>query len=190
MPALGTRAPDFELPDPRADNRIVRLEDLAKGAKAVLVVFLANHCPYSKHILYCLARTIRDLQPRGLAAAAISANDPEQYPEDSPERMKEIAEGVGFSFPFLCDETQDVARAYQAACTPDFFLFDSDLQLAYRGRFDASMPGNNVPVTGADLRAAIVALLEGRPVSAKQVPSLGCSIKWKKGRQAELARSL
>jgi peroxiredoxin len=179
MLALGAAAPDFALPNPRAGNRLVRLDEVAKGAKAVLVAFLANHCPYSKHILHRFAGMVKQLQPRGLAVAAISASDVSQYPEDSPERMEQLAESVGFTFPFLYDETQDVARTYQAACTPDFFLFDSDMRLVYRGRFDASMPGNNAPVTGEDLIRAVSAVLDGKPVPQDQLPSIGCSIKWK-----------
>lgn len=179
MLALGTTAPDFRLPDP-SSGRMVSRDDL-RDAPALLVMFLCNHCPYVKHIREGLARFAREYRDRGLAMVAINANDVVSYPEDRPERMAEEARAAGYVFPYLFDETQAVAKAYQAACTPDFFLFDRDRKLVYRGQFDGSRPGNDVPVTGADLRAAVDALLAGRPISADQRPSLGCNIKWRAG---------
>ena len=179
MIALGSPAPDFALPDV-VSGRTVRLAELA-SAPALLVAFICNHCPYVKHIRAGFVAFAREYQPKGLAVVAISANDPAAYPEDAPEAMAREAKDAGFTFPYLYDETQAVARAYEAICTPDFFLFDRDRRLVYRGRFDASRPGSTVPVTGADLRAAVDALLAGRPVPAEQHPSMGCSIKWKPG---------
>ncbi|QSR85414.1 thioredoxin family protein [Methylacidimicrobium sp. B4] len=182
MTPLGTQAPPFSLPDP--SGKRVSLSDFA-GAPALLVIFLCNHCPYVKHLQHHLAKLIADYQRRGLAAVGISANDPVRYPDDSPERMAEVAKEVGYTFPYLFDETQAVAKAYRAACTPDFFLFDRDQRLAYRGQYDASRPGHPMPVTGADLRAAIDAVLAGKPAPAEQRPSIGCSIKWKTGNEPE-----
>jgi peroxiredoxin len=179
MIALGSPAPDFALPDV-VSGRIVRLADFA-SAPALLVAFICNHCPYVKHIRAGFVAFAREYQPQGLAIVAISANDATAYPDDAPEAMAREAKSAGFTFPYLYDETQAVARAYEAICTPDFFLFDRDRRLVYRGRFDASRPGSNVPVTGADLRAAVDALLAGRPVPTEQQPSMGCSIKWKPG---------
>jgi peroxiredoxin len=178
MLPLGTEAPAFRLPN--VDGRMVSLADAA-GAPAVLVAFLCNHCPYVRHIRHELARFGRESQAEGLAVFAISSNDVAQYPDDGPAKMREEAASVGYTFPYLFDETQEVARAYRAACTPDFFLFDGARRLVYRGQFDGSRPGSDVPVTGADLRAAVEAVLAGRPVSADQKPSLGCNIKWKPG---------
>ena len=180
MLALGTRAPDFALPD--ADGRITALGDFA-GAPALLIIFLCNHCPFVKHIRGGLASLVREYQARGLAVAGINANDIHAYPDDAPARMKEEAAAAGYTFPYLFDETQAAAKAYQAACTPDFFLFDRDRKLVYRGQFDDSRPGNGVPVTGEDLRAALDAVLSGRPVSGQQRPSIGCGIKWKPGNE-------
>jgi peroxiredoxin len=182
MLPLGTTAPPFTLRDPRGGT--VSLDDLA-GAPGVLVMFICNHCPYVQHIREELARFAREVQQKGLAVAAVSSNDVENYPDDSPEKMAEEAERFGYTFPYLFDETQEVARAYRAACTPDFFLFDRDLKLVYRGQFDGSRPGNDVPVTGEDLRAAVDALLAGRPVPEEQTPSMGCNIKWKPGNAPE-----
>ncbi|GAB4479005.1 MAG: thioredoxin family protein [Burkholderiaceae bacterium] len=179
MIALGSPAPDLALPDV-TNGRIVKLADFA-SAPALLVAFICNHCPYVKHIRTGFVAFAREYQPKGLAIVAISANDPAAYPDDAPEAMAREASAAGFGFPYLFDETQAVARAYEAICTPDFFLFDRDRKLAYRGRFDASRPGSSVPVTGADLRAAVDALLAQRPVPAEQHPSMGCSIKWKPG---------
>jgi peroxiredoxin len=175
---LGTPAPDFALPDP--DGRIVALSDFA-GAPALLVMFLCNHCPYVKHIRSGLAALAREYMDKGVAVVAINSNDAQAYPDDSPARMKEEAAAAGYPFPYLVDEAQNAARAYRAACTPDFFLFDRERKLAYRGQFDDSRPGNGIPVTGEDLRAALDAVLAGRPPSGQQRPSIGCSIKWKPG---------
>ena len=180
MLPLGTRAPDFALPN--VDGRTVTLADTA-GPRGTLVLFLCNHCPFVKHVADQLAALGRDCLPRGIGVVAISSNDVSSHPADSPEQMVHEAEERGYVFPYLYDETQDVAHAYHAACTPDFFLFDGDCKLAYRGQLDASRPGNGVPVTGADLRAAIDALVAGRPVATEQRPSLGCNIKWKPGNE-------
>jgi peroxiredoxin len=178
MLPLGTKAPDFSLPN--VDGQTVSLGDLS-GAKALLVVFMCNHCPYVKHVAPGLAQLARDYQARGVAVVGISSNDPSKYPLDSPEQMVQEAENRGYTFPYLFDETQEVAKAYRAACTPDFYVFDKDQRLAYRGQMDASRPDSGIPVTGADLRAALDALLAGKPVAAEQRPSIGCNIKWKPG---------
>jgi len=180
MLPLGTQAPPFRLPD--TDGQMVSLED-THGAAGLLVVFICNHCPYVKHIRHQLARFAREYQAKGLAIIAINSNDAERYPDDSPERMKEEKAAIGYAFPYLYDETQQVAHAYRAACTPDFFLFDADRELVYRGQFDSSRPGNNRPITGADLRAAADAVLAGEPVESQQIPSAGCNIKWKPGNE-------
>ena len=180
MLPLGTRAPSFSLPD--TDGRTVSLEDF-DDQPALLVMFICNHCPFVKHLREALAAFAREYQPRGAAVVAISSNDAETYPDDSPAAMKREVEAFGYTFPYLYDETQEVAKAYQAACTPDFFLFDGDRKLVYRGQFDDSRPGNDVPVTGRDLRAAVDAVLAGRPVPEEQRPSLGCNIKWKPGNE-------
>jgi peroxiredoxin len=178
MLRLGTPAPGFTLPDP--DGRVAGLSDFA-GAPALLVMFLCNHCPYVQHIRAALAALAREYMDRGAAFVAINPNDAQAYPDDSPARMKEEAAAAGYLFPYLVDEAQTAARAYRAACTPDFFLFDRERKLAYRGQFDDSRPGNGIPVTGEDLRAALDAVLAGRPPSGQQRPSIGCSIKWKPG---------
>jgi peroxiredoxin len=180
MLPLGTRAPDFALPN--VDGRTVTLADAA-GPRGTLVMFICNHCPFVKHVADQLAALGRDCLPRGIGVVAISSNDVSSHPADSPEQMVHEAEERGYVFPYLYDETQEVAHAYHAACTPDFFLFDGDCKLAYRGQLDASRPGNEIPVTGADLRAAIDALVAGRPVATEQRPSLGCNIKWKPGNE-------
>jgi peroxiredoxin len=180
MLPLGTGAPDFALPN--VDGRTVTLADAA-GPRGTLVMFICNHCPFVKHVADQLAALGRDCLPRGIGVVAISSNDVSSHPADSPEQMVHEAEERGYVFPYLYDETQEVAHAYHAACTPDFFLFDGDRKLAYRGQLDASRPGNDVPVTGADLRAAIDALLSGHPVPTEQRPSLGCNIKWKPGNE-------
>jgi peroxiredoxin len=180
MLPLGTRAPDFALPN--VDGRTVTLADAA-GPRGTLVMFICNHCPFVKHVADQLAALGRDCLPRGIGVVAISSNDVSSHPADSPEQMVHEAEERGYVFPYLYDETQDVAHAYHAACTPDFFLFDGDCKLAYRGQLDASRPGSEIPVTGADLRAAIDALVAGRPVATEQRPSLGCNIKWKPGNE-------
>ena len=182
MLPLGTPAPDFELPN--VDGRLVPLADAA-GPRGTLVMFICNHCPFVKHVADELATLGRDFMPRGVGVVAISANDVSTHPADSPEQMVREAEERGYPFPYLYDATQDVAKAYRAACTPDFFLFDAGKRLVYRGQLDASRPGNDVPVTGGDLRAAIEALLAGRPVAAEQTPSIGCNIKWKAGQEPD-----
>jgi peroxiredoxin len=178
MLPLGTPAPDFNLP--ATDGRTVARDDFA-AAPALLVMFICNHCPYVKHIRDGLAAFGRDYRSRGLAIVAINANDVAAYPQDRPEKMAEEARAAGYAFPYLYDETQAVAKAYRAACTPDFFLFDRARRLVYRGQFDDSRPGSDHPVTGADLRAAADAVLAGREPSGAQRPSIGCNIKWKAG---------
>jgi peroxiredoxin len=183
MLALGTPAPEFSLPDV-VSGRTVSIADF-DGAPALLVIFMCNHCPYVKHVASSLAQLVREYQARGVAVVGINANDAEEYPEDSPENMVEEAKQRGYTFPYLYDETQEVAKAYQAACTPDFYVFDKEHRLAYRGQMDDSRPGNGIPVTGQDLRAALDAVLAGRPVTSNQKPSLGCNIKWKPGNEPE-----
>jgi peroxiredoxin len=178
MLELGTPAPAFALTD--TEGRAVSLEDFG-DAPALLVMFICNHCPYVKHVQVELARIGRDYGPRGVAIVAISSNDAAAYPDDGPAHMRAEKARVGYPFPYLYDESQDVARAYRAACTPDFFVFDGRRRLVYRGQLDDSRPKNAVPVTGADLRAALDATLAGRPVPAAQKPSIGCNIKWKPG---------
>ena len=180
MAALGMAAPDFALPDP--GGRTVTLADYA-GATGLLVVFMSNHCPFVKHIREELARSLERYQGQGLAVVAINSNDLELFPQDGPEVMAREVEEFGYSFSYLFDETQLVAKAYKAACTPDFFLFDGERRLVYRGQFDGSRPGNDVPVTGADLGAAVEAVLEGDPISPDQRPSIGCNIKWRAGNE-------
>ncbi len=180
MLPLGTTAPDFSLPN--VDGRTVSLAD-AVGPKGMVVMFICNHCPFVKHVADQLAALGRDVMPLGIGVVAISSNDVSTHPADSPEQMVHEAEDRGYPFPYLYDESQEVAQAYHAACTPDFFLFDAAKKLVYRGQLDASRPGNEIPVTGADLRAAIDAVLAGRPVAAEQRPSLGCNIKWKPGNE-------
>jgi peroxiredoxin len=177
MLALGTPAPDFQLPDV-VSGKTVRLGDFS-GKKALLVMFICRHCPFVKHVQRELARLGTDYASQPLGIVAISSNDADAYPDDSPESLREMAAELGFNFPFCYDESQNVARAYSAACTPDFFLFDEKRGLAYRGQLDDSRPGNGKPLTGRDLRAAIDALLNGRPVNANQTPSIGCNIKWR-----------
>ncbi len=181
MVPLGAPAPAFQLPDP-ATGRTVSLADFA-ASPALLVAFICNHCPYVRHLQEALAQLGRELAGRGVAFVAINSNDVTTHPADSPDRMVETARAAQWTFPYLYDETQEVARAYRAACTPDFFLFDSGRHLVYRGQFDDSRPGNGRPITGADLRAALDSLLAGRPVDARQIPSMGCNIKWKAGHE-------
>jgi peroxiredoxin len=183
MAPLGAPAPSFSLPEP-ATGRVVSLDDFA-GASALLVVFLSNHCPFVKHIGDGLARFGREYSAKGLGIVGICANDVATHPDDSPEKMVEEVERRGYTFPYLFDESQNVAKAFAAACTPDFFLYDRDRRLAYRGQFDSSRPSADVPVTGSDLRAACDAVLAGRRASAEQVPSVGCNIKWKPGNAPE-----
>ncbi len=179
MLPLGTPAPEFSLPDP--DGRRWSLADFA-DARALVVVFISNHCPYVKHIKAELAAFAREVQQaHDVATVAIMANDYEAYPDDHPDEMRRDAERFGYPFPYLIDGDQSVAKAYRAACTPDFFLFDRDRTLVYRGQFDGARPGNDEPITGGDLRAAIEALATDRPVPAEQTPSIGCNIKWRPG---------
>jgi peroxiredoxin len=182
MLPLGTKAPDFRLPD--TSGRIVSLADF-KGAPALVVVFMCNHCPYVKHIRSGLAQLAVDYQGRRVAAVGINSNDVANYPDDSPDKMAKEAKSAGYVFPYLYDETQAVAKAYRAACTPDIYLFDADARLVYRGQLDASRPGNGLPVTGQDLRAAIDAVLAGKPVPGNQKASIGCNIKWKPGNEPD-----
>jgi peroxiredoxin len=181
MVALGTQAPEFHLPDVTS-GQIVSLESFATKS-GLLVMFICRHCPYVKHIQDELARIGRDYQSRDVGIVAISSNDIAQQPEDAPESLKSIAQELGFTFPFCYDESQAIAKAYGASCTPDFFLFDSNRRLVYRGQLDDSRPGKGLPVTGRDLRAALDALLAGQPVSRVQKASLGCNIKWKPGNE-------
>ncbi len=180
MLPLGTIAPDFELVN--VDGRMVDYA-AAAGPKGTVVMFICNHCPFVKHVADQLAALGREYLPRGIGFAAISSNDVSNFPADSPEQMVAEAEERGYVFPYLYDETQEVAKDYHAACTPDFYLFDANRKLVYRGQLDPSRPGSGVPVTGKDLRAAIDGLLAGRPPLAEQVPSLGCNIKWKAGNE-------
>jgi peroxiredoxin len=176
MIPLGSKAPAFSLPDP--EGRVWSLDDF-EGSKALVVVFMCNHCPFVKHLKPALASFGKELQAKGGAMVAISSNDVSTHPADAPEKMAEDAATFGYSFPYLYDETQEVAKAYGAVCTPDFFLFDGEGKLAYRGQFDGSRPGNDAPVTGADLRAAVEAVLAGASPGSDQKPSIGCNIKWK-----------
>jgi peroxiredoxin len=178
MPPLGMLAPDFSLPD-TVSGETLGLQQLRSNIATVLM-FICNHCPYVKHVQDELARVARDYQAHGLAFVAISSNDAVNYPEDGPVQMKAVARQQGYTFPYLYDQTQSVARAYQAACTPDFFVFDRNLKLVYRGQLDDSRPGSGKPVTGRDLRAALDAVLGGQPVNPSQTPSMGCNIKWVK----------
>lgn len=179
MLELGTPAPDFKLPEPTT-GRQVSLSDF-KDASALLVVFMCNHCPYVKHIQRQMSDMIKTYQREGLAAVGISSNDVSTHPDDGPEQMAAEAKRLGYTFPYLYDESQAVAKAYRAACTPDIYLFDRERKLVYRGQFDNSRPGSDRPVTGSDLRAAITAVLAGKQPSAEQKPSMGCNIKWKTG---------
>ncbi len=180
MLPLGTNAPGFSLPDCRGGT--VSLDDF-RSAPALLVMFLCNHCPYVKHVQRPLAELVKEYQARGAAVVGISANDVVPYPEDGPDNMAKVAREIGYTFPYLYDETQEAAKAYHAACTPDFFLFDGKRKLVYRGQMDASRPGNDVPVTGADLRRALDAVLAAKPVPGEQRASIGCGIKWKPGNE-------
>jgi peroxiredoxin len=179
MLSLGTQAPGFCLED--VDGKLVQLEDF-KRSKALLVVFMCNHCPFVQHVLDGLIDLVRHYEGTGIGVVGINSNDVEAYPADHPDMMAQLAMDKAFPFPYLYDPSQEVAKAYQAACTPDFFLFDKDHRLVYRGQMDDSRPGNGVPVTGRDLRAAIDAVLAGQPVPTDQRPSMGCNIKWRPGR--------
>lgn len=178
MIPLGSKAIDFTLPDTVTGKQFT-LSDL-KGEKATMVMFICNHCPYVKHLNEEIVRTANRYQEKGIKFIAISSNDATQYPDDGPVQMKKVAEKLKYPFPYLYDETQQVARNYDAACTPDFFVYDKDLKLAYRGQFDDARPGNNIQVTGKDLKHALDALLEGKSPGRDQKPSIGCNIKWKK----------
>ncbi|MCB1919825.1 MAG: thioredoxin family protein [Candidatus Competibacteraceae bacterium] len=183
MLPLGAPASDFSLPEP-ATGKTLSLSDF-QNAPALLVMVICNHCPFVKHIRQGLILFAQDYHVKGLAVVAISANDVANYPADSPAKMAEEAKTFGYPFPYLYDETQAIAKTYRAACTPDFFLFDADRKLAYRGQFDGSRPGNNIPVTGTDLRAAADAVLAGQPAPTDQKPSIGCNIKWKAGNEPD-----
>jgi thiol-disulfide isomerase/thioredoxin len=174
---LGTEAPDFNLPDPVKGGE-KRLADL-KSDRGTVVMFICNHCPFVKHVQQKLVDVANEYISKGISFVAINANDVANYPDDSPEKMKATAEQFGYPFPYLFDESQKVAKAYQAACTPDLYLFDGNLKLVYRGQFDDSRPGNDIPVTGQDLRAAMDHILHGKSVNSDQLPSMGCNIKWK-----------
>ncbi len=182
MLPLGTQAPDFSLVN--TDSQTVSLSDFS-GKPALLVMFICNHCPFVKHIAEELSVLGREYQSRGAGIVAISSNDSTKHPEDSPEQMVHESENRGYVFPYLFDEDQAVAKAYKAACTPDFFLFDGEQKLAYRGQLDASRPGNGIPVTGTDLRSALDAILSGQPVTENQIPSIGCNIKWVESKEPE-----
>lgn len=182
MLPLGTPAPDFSLLN--VDSKTVSLADFA-DAKALVVIFMCNHCPFVKHLADALADFGRDCQAKGVAVVGISSNDVANYPDDSPEQMVHEAENRGYTFPYLYDEDQSVAKAYKAACTPDFYVFDGDMKLAYRGQFDASRPGNDIAVTGDDLRKAVDAIVAGNSVPEPQMPSIGCNIKWVSGKEPE-----
>lgn len=181
MLELATKAPPFSLPD-TVSGTTVGLDD-ARGQAGLLVAFICNHCPYVVHIREAFAATARELQTQGIGVVAISANDATGYPADGPDKMAQEARTAGYTFPYLYDETQTVAQAYTAACTPDFFLFDRNLRLVYRGQFDGSRPGNGEPVTGKDLRRAADGLLDGTGPIQEQKPSVGCSIKWRAGNE-------
>lgn len=177
MIALGSKAPVFSLPDV-VSGKTVSLYELS--AKATVIMFICNHCPFVKHVNAELVRMANDYIPKGISFIAISSNDVINFPEDSPEKMKQNAKEFGFCFPYLYDGSQEVAKAYNAACTPDFFIYDKDLKLAYRGQLDDSRPSNGLPVTGKDMREALDLLLCGKDIPAEQKPSIGCNIKWKK----------
>ncbi len=185
MLPLGVRAPDFSLPD--SSGNMVSLGDLPVSS-GLLVMFICNHCPYVKHVAPELARLGIEYPPKGIAIVAISANDAERYPDDGPAKMAEESAKRGYAFPYLYDKSQSTAKAYRAACTPDFFLFDQDCRLVYRGQLDESRPGNGVPVTGADLRRAMDQLISGATMASRQRPSLGCNIKWRPGNEPDYAR--
>ncbi|MGA2059490.1 MAG: thioredoxin family protein [Thermoguttaceae bacterium] len=182
MLPLGINAPEFFLPD--TTGKTVSLADF-RDAPALLVMFICNHCPYVKHVAGGLAKLVKEYQARGLAAVGINANDVANFPEDAPTKMAEEVKSRGYTFPYLYDETQETAKAYRAACTPDFYVFDRQWRLFYRGQIDDSRPDSGVPVTGVDLRAALDAVLTGKPAPEKQKPSLGCNIKWKPGNEPD-----
>lgn len=177
MVALGTTAPGFTLPD-TISGKDLSLENL-KGEKGTMIMFICNHCPFVKHVNEELVRLSNDYKNKGIGFVALSSNDVINHPDDSPALMTQVAKQLKYPFPYLYDETQEVAKAYDAACTPDFFIYDKDLQLAYRGQLDDSRPGNEIPITGKDIRNALDRLLDNKPVSQEQRPSIGCNIKWK-----------
>ncbi len=177
MMPLGTKAPDFNLTD-AVSGKNMSLDEL-KSDKATVIMFICNHCPYVKHVQKGLVELANDYIPKGVSFIAINSNDVENYPDDSPENMKKVAERLGYPFSFLFDESQEVAKAYDATCTPDFFIFDKDLNCVYRGQMDESRPGNGKPVTGEDIREALEDILDGKSISDQQIPSIGCNIKWK-----------
>ncbi|HEX3856651.1 MAG TPA: thioredoxin family protein [Verrucomicrobiae bacterium] len=182
MLPLGTPAPDFHLPD--TNGKLVSPADF-KASPALLVIFMCNHCPYVIHLRAGLAQLAKDYAAKNVAIVGINSNDAKNYPDDSPAKMKIEVEKAGYIFPYLYDETQAVAKSYRAACTPDFFLFDRGRRLVYRGQFDASRPGNGIPVTGKDVRAALDAVLAGKTISEFQAPGIGCNIKWKAGNKPD-----
>lgn len=188
MLPLGTPIPSFKLPN-AVDGRMVSPDDL-RDCKALLVMFICNHCPYVQHVKKEIGRIAAEYQPKGVGILAINSNDIAAYPDDSPENMKRLAESEGWTFPFLFDESQEVAKAFRAACTPEFYVFGPDRRLVYRGQLDDSRPKNNVPVTGRDLRAALDAVLSGRSVSPQQISSVGCNIKWRKGNEPDYFRAV
>ncbi|HXH50013.1 MAG TPA: thioredoxin family protein [Terriglobia bacterium] len=185
MVPLGTLAPSFSLPD--TEGKVVSLDDY-KQAPALLVVFLCNHCPFVKHVLPQFVELAREYQQRGVGIVGISSNDVSNYPDDSPQKMAELSTKMEFPFPYLYDESQQVAKDYGAACTPDFYLFDREGRLVYRGQMDDSRPGNGRPVNGSDLRSAMDAVLEGRALPDDQKPGIGCNIKWKPGNEPDYFR--
>lgn len=177
MPELGVLAPAFTLPEPKT-GKLISLQDI-KSDKATVVMFICNHCPFVKHVNPQLVQLAKDYIPKGVSFVAISANDAEKYPADAPEKMAEVASDLKYPFPYLYDETQEIARAYDATCTPDFFVYDKDLKLVYRGQLDYSRPSNNAPLTGKDIREALDRILHGKAAPEDQKPSIGCNIKWK-----------
>ena len=186
MLPLGTAAPDFKLPD--TDGNLRSLASF-QDQTALVVIFMCNHCPYVVHLRAGLAQLARDYLPKRVGIVGINSNDAKQYPADSPAKMKDEVKSAGYLFPYLYDETQAVAKSYRAACTPDIFLFDRGRRLVYRGQFDASRPGNGIPVTGKDLRAALDAVLAGKNTSTFQAASIGCNIKWKAGNEPDYFKS-
>lgn len=185
MLSLGTAAPDFSLPD--TNNNVVSLADF-KDAPALLIIFMCNHCPFVKYVLDKMTELVKEYQAKGVAVVGVNSNDVANFPEDSPKMMARAAQEKGFTFPYLFDEDQSVAKAYQAACTPDFFLFDKERNLVYRGQMDDSRPSSNIPLTGTDLTAAVDAVLEDTAVPKEQKPSMGCNIKWKHGNEPKYAK--
>lgn len=177
MLALGTQAPDFKLLD-TISGKFYSLKD-SQGSKAIVIMFICNHCPYVKHVMHELVKLANDYQAKGISFVAISANDVIAYPEDAPEKMAQLAKQLSFTFPYLYDETQKTAKAYHATCTPDFFVYDKNFSCVYRGQLDGSRPGNKITVSGKDIRSALDNILLDKPVNPQQKPSMGCNIKWK-----------